>query len=78
MAFAEPEREADKVQELYRVLVDAKQKAGEKTDTLTLESFQKFVNQKTAQLKKQQGAGQVEYAVSLEGGQVKLKARVKS
>ena len=30
MAFAEPERENDKVQELYRALVDAKQKAGEK------------------------------------------------
>jgi hypothetical protein len=37
------------------------------------------VRQKTAQLKKQkQGAEQVEYSVSVEDGQVKLKARVKS
>lgn len=78
MACADPDREADKVQELYKVLLEAKQKAGEKTDALTLDGFKQFVKQKTAQLKQQKGAEQVEYAVSLEGGQVKLKARVKS
>ena len=78
MATGDPEREAEKVHELYKVLVEAKQKAGEKTDSLTLDGFRQFVKQKTAQLKQQKGAEQVEYAVSVEGGQVKLKARVKS
>lgn len=78
MATGDPEREADKVHELYKVLVEAKQKAGEKTDSLTLDGFRQFVKQKTAQLKQQKGADLVEYAVSVEGGQVKLKARVKS
>jgi hypothetical protein len=79
MAWSDPDREGDKVQQLYQALVEAKQKAGEKTEGLTLESFQQFVRNKTAQLKQQkQGADQVEYSVSLEGGQVKLKARVKS
>jgi hypothetical protein len=73
-----PELESAKVQELYRVLVEAKQKAGEKTDSLTLDSFTQFVKQKTHQLKQQKGCEQVEYAVSLEDGQVKLKARVKA
>jgi hypothetical protein len=78
-AWSDPDREADKVQELYKALVEAKQKAGEQTDSLTLESFQQFVRNKTAQLKQQKkGADQVEYSVSVEGGQVKLKARVKS
>lgn len=78
-AWSDPDRESDKVQELYKALVEAKQKAGEQTDSLTLESFQQFVRNKTAQLKQQKkGADQVEYSVSTEGGQVKLKARVKS
>ena len=76
-AFSDPERESEKVQDLYKALVDAKQKAGERTDALTLDNFQSFVKQKTEQLR-QKGANQVEYAVTLEDGQVKLKARVKS
>ena len=75
-AWSDPERETDKVQQLYQALVDAKQKAGEKTDTLTLDSFKKFVSSKTQQLK-QKDKGEVEFSVSVEGGQVKLKARVK-
>jgi hypothetical protein len=78
-AWSDPDRETDKVQQLYQKLVEAKTQAGEKTDALTLESFQQFVRQKTAQLKQQKkGAGEVEYSVSVEDGQVKLKARVKS
>jgi hypothetical protein len=76
-SFSDPERESEKVQDLYKALVDAKQKAGERTDALTLDNFQSFVKQKTEQLR-QKGANQVEYAVTLEDGQVKLKARVKS
>jgi len=76
-AFSDPERESEKVKELYQVLVEAKQKAGERTDALTLDNFQTFVRQKTQQLR-DKGANQVEYAVTMEDGQVKLKARVKS
>lgn len=76
MAYSDPAKEADKVKELYKVLLEAKKKAGEKTDTLTLDNFQKFVQSKTEQLK-QKGTSEVEFAVSVEGGQVKLKARVK-
>jgi len=77
MACSDPEREGDKVKELYKVLVEAKQKTGESTDQLTLENFQEFVRLKTQQLKQQKSSGQVEYSVSIENGQVKLKARVK-
>ncbi|HEV8384612.1 MAG TPA: MXAN_5187 C-terminal domain-containing protein [Candidatus Acidoferrales bacterium] len=77
VACSDPDREPEKVQDLYKALVEAKKKAGEKTDALTLDSFQAFVRQKTEQLKKQKGAAEVEYAISVEEGQVKLKARVK-
>ena len=77
VSYSDPAKEGDKVKQLYEALVDAKKKAGEKTDSLTLESFTKFVSGKTDQLKGQKGSKEVEFAVSVEGGQVKLKARVK-
>jgi hypothetical protein len=74
---SDPDRESDKVQQLYEKLVEAKRKAGEKTDSLTYENFQEFVRIKTQQLRKQKGVKQVEYAVTIEDGQVRLKARTK-
>lgn len=76
MATADPAKESEKVQKLYDALMEAKKKAGEKTDGLTLDSFKKFVSSKTDQLKGQKDK-QIEFAVSTESGQVKLKARVK-
>lgn len=74
---SDPEREADKVQELFRVLVEAKELAGENIDALSLENFKRLVREKTRQLKQEKGTDQVEYAVSIEQGQVKLRARVR-
>ncbi len=76
MATSDPAQEGEKVQKLYDALLEAKKKAGEKTDGLSLDSFKKFVSSKTHQLKAGKGK-EVEFAVSTEGGQVKLKARVK-
>lgn len=77
-ACSDPDHETDKVQQLYRALVEAKNKIGEKTDTLSPDNFAEFVRLKTAQLKKQKGCKEVEYAITVEKGQVKLKARTKS
>jgi hypothetical protein len=65
------------VQQLYQKLVEAKKKAGESTDALTYDNFTEFVRIKTRQLKKQKGVDKVEYAITVEDGQVRLKARVK-
>ncbi len=78
VACSDPDREKQKVEDLYRVLVEAKQKAGEKTDSLSIDNFREFVRQKTAELRQQKGCEEVEYAVLIEAGQVKLKARVKA
>lgn len=78
MACKDPDSEKQKVEELFRVLVEAKQKAGEKVDSLSLETFSTFVRQKTAELKQQNKCEEVEYAIQMEGGQVKFKARVKA
>ncbi len=43
-----------------------------------LDSFKKFVRQKTAQLRKEYDCQAVEYSVEMQGGQVKLKAKPKT
>ena len=77
VACSDPDREREKVHDLYSVLLEAKKNAGEKTEALTFENFTSFVRQKTAQLRQQAKCDAVEYAVQIENGQIKLKARVK-
>lgn len=78
VSWDDPDHEAKKVEQLYAAFRAAKKEAGEETESLTVEAFQKFVRQKTAQLKKQQDAHEVEYVVTVEGKHARLKARVKS
>jgi hypothetical protein len=82
VAFAisckDPEHEKKKVEDLYAAFRRAKEQAGENIDRLTLEAFQRFVRQKTGDLKKQQSAHEVEFIVTVEGKHARLKARVKS
>src|SRR6202011_733531 len=82
LAFAisckDPDHEKKKVEDLYAAFRSAKEQAGENIDRLTLEAFQRFVRQKTGDLKKQQSAHEVEFIVTVEGKHARLKARVKS
>ena len=78
VSWKDPDHEAKKVEALFTAFRDAKARAGEDTERLTLESFQQFVRKKTAQLKKQNGAHEVEYVVDVDGKHANLKARVKS
>jgi hypothetical protein len=78
VSWEDPDRETKKVQDLFTAFRNAKAQAGEETESLTVEAFEKFVRQKTAQLKKQQDAHEVEYVVTVEGKHARLKARVKS
>ena len=75
---SEPERESDKVDQLYQAFVQAKQQAGEQTGKLSRSSFNEFVLKKTRDLQKQKNCRDVEYVVEVVGGQVKLKALVKA
>jgi hypothetical protein len=78
VSWDDPDHEKKKVEQLFAAFRDAKARAGEDTSPLTMEAFQRFVRQKTEQLKKQQQAHEVEYVVSVEGNHARLKARVKS
>jgi hypothetical protein len=75
---AEPEREADKVEELYQAFLKAKEQAGEETGKLSRSNFNEFVRKKTKDLQKEKNCREVEYVVEVVEGQVKLKALVKA
>jgi hypothetical protein len=77
MSFSDPERENEKVQQLYRKLIDARAQAGDKAASPSLKDFEKFVRQKTKDLI-EKGGHEIEYTVSVEAGRVKLKARISS
>ncbi len=78
MVCSEPEREADKVDQLFEAFVQAKQQAGEETNKLTRAGFNEFVRKKTKDLQSKKNCRDVEYVVETVDGQVKLKALVKS
>lgn len=68
-------REKSKVEELYKKMTEARRETGEGAGTPSLKDFEKFVERKTQELQKK-GANQVEYALTIENGRVKLKARI--
>lgn len=70
--------EREGVQKLFNALMEAKKKSGEDVSKSgSLEAFEKFVQTKTEQIRKQYGCHSVEYSVELEAGQVRLKAKAK-
>jgi hypothetical protein len=73
-----PEKETDKVEQLYEAFVRAKQQAGEDMGKMTRAGFDEFVRKKTKDLQTQKNCNEVEYVVETVDGQVKLKALVKS
>jgi len=75
MSFSDPARETDKVEQLYKKLIEARTETGEKAGAPSLKDFERFVRKKTKELK-DKGGHEIEYTVSIESGKVKLKARV--
>lgn len=75
--IADPARDLQKAHKLFEVFRDAKERAGESTKSLTLDSFETFLSTKTQELRGKNASANVEFAVEVEGGRVKLKARVR-
>ena len=75
---SEPDKETEKVDQLYSAFLQAKQSAGEETSKLNKAGFKEFVRKKTKDLQAKKNCRDVEYVVEVVDGQVKLKALVKS
>ncbi|MCH8266929.1 MAG: hypothetical protein IH846_05400 [Acidobacteria bacterium] len=73
--WRDPASEPEKVDKLFEALVAAKRKCGENAANISPDDFRRFVQQKTAQLKRDFKCDQVQYVVEVEKGQVKLKAK---
>jgi hypothetical protein len=78
ISFMDPDQETSKTEQLFMAFRSAKEMAGENTEKLTIEAFRRFVRQKTEQIQKQESAREVEYIVTVESNQARLKARAKS
>ena len=77
IAFADAKAESRNVETLFKAVSEARSKAGEK-NTANLDSFKKFVQQKTTEIRKQYGCQAVEYSIEMQAGKVKLKAKPKA
>src|SRR2546430_3930824 len=74
--WSDAHAEHEQVEKLYKVLTEAKQKAGEAVSG-NIDSFTTFVQKKTSQIQKQYKCEKVEYSVEVQDGHVKLKAKAK-
>lgn len=77
IACSDVKSEIKNVEALFHALAQARTHAGEK-NTANLDSFKKFVQQKTSEIRKQYGCQAVEYSIETQGGKVKLKAKPKT
>jgi hypothetical protein len=77
MVCSEPERETDKVDQLYQAFQQAMQQTGGSVKQ-SRENFSEFVSKKTKELQQQKNCREVEYVVEVVNGEVKLKALVKT
>ena len=71
---SDPENERDNVAALLEAYLLAKRETGEGSGGLDLESFARFVGDKTRQIKESLGCEKVTFTVRVEAGKVTLKA----
>ena len=77
LVCSDPDAEEEKLQNLFKSLVEAKRECGEKPETLQFHNFKKFLAEKTSKLKDQFKCESVCYVISVEAGKVKLTAKGK-
>jgi len=79
LAFRITDAEAEKstIKALYDAMLHAGKASQSKGPAGSFESFQKFVKKKTEQLRQEYGSSAVEFAVEVEDGKVRLKAKAK-
>jgi hypothetical protein len=71
---SDPEKEKDKVEQLLKAMLSAKQQVGERVDNIDSVAFQRYVCEKTKQIKESLNCDKVQFSVSVEDGKVKFKA----
>jgi len=69
-----PAAEPEKVDQIFQAMLAAHRKTGQRADTLDPARFQKYIGDKTRQIKAALGCEKVEFSVTVEDGKVKFRA----
>jgi hypothetical protein len=78
VSCSDPAREPDKVEQLYNAFRHALEASGEPPEALSRESFERFLLKKADQLRARTDSPEIEFAVLMENGKARLKARRKT
>jgi hypothetical protein len=71
---SDPEEEPEKVDRIFKAMISAQRKVGQKVENLDPARFQKYIRDKTKEIKASFGCDKVRFSVSVENGKVKFKA----
>jgi len=71
---SDPAGEPEKVDRIFKALVSAQRKVGQKVEDVDAARFRKYICDKTQQIKASLGCDKVRFSVSVENGKVKFKA----
>jgi hypothetical protein len=71
---SDPEGEPEKVDRILKAMISAQHKVGKKVENVDPAKFQKYIGDKTKQIKAALGCDKVQFSVSVENGKVKFKA----
>lgn len=72
---ADAHREVEVIKNLYRSLLEAKQRCGQPTEDLSFPKFHRLIASKADGIKQQRQCERVRFSVAIENGQVSFKAR---
>ena len=71
---SDPEGEPEKVDQIFKAIISAQRKVDQKLEYVDPARFQKFLCDKTKQIKASFRCARVQFSVSIENGKVKFKA----
>ncbi|MGB9487134.1 MAG: MXAN_5187 C-terminal domain-containing protein [Terriglobia bacterium] len=71
---SDPEGEPEKVDRIFKAMIRAQRKVGQKVENVDPVRFRKYIRDKTKEIKASLGCDKVQFSVSVENGKVKFKA----
>ena len=71
---SDPAAEPEKVEQIFKAIIGAQRKVGQNVENVDPVRFQKYLCDRTKQIKASFGCASVQFSVSIENGKVKFKA----
>jgi hypothetical protein len=74
VVWSDPDKEPEKVDRIFQAMLSAQREVGQKVEDVDPARFQKYIRDKTKQIKASLGCDKVQFSVGVEKGKVKFKA----